>query len=237
MAESQEEVPPEVTSIISDFIVDTCKILTEASLRLDEVDYVLSRINSVELMLTLCADSIDVNPMVFQAISQAKDLLSSLSFEGSATTANQATKLFSGDRGRPRFVVTKEQLEFFINYGFHCPEIGRILNISESTVRRRLKEFGISANNFTRLTDGELDSVVEEIKRDFPDSGYRMVLGQLRARNLHVQENRVRESLRRVDMEGVISRTCALRIIRRRRYRVSGPNALWHVDTNHKLIR
>ena len=38
MAESQEEVPPEVTSIISDFIVDTCKILTESSVRLDEVD-------------------------------------------------------------------------------------------------------------------------------------------------------------------------------------------------------
>ena len=138
MAEFQEEVSPEpeVTSVLSNFFVDICKILTQSSLRLDEVDYVLSGINSMELMFTLCADSIDVNPMVFQAVSQAKELLSNLSFEESTTTANQATKLFSGNRGRPRFVVTKEQLEFFINYGFHCPEIGRILNISESTVRR-----------------------------------------------------------------------------------------------------
>ena len=100
-----------------------------------------------------------------------------------------------------------------------------------------MKEFAISANNLTPLTNRELDCAVEEIKRDFPDSVYRMVLGHLRASNLRVQETRVRESLRRVDMEGVIRRTCALQVIRRRRYRVSGPNALWHVDTNHKLIR
>ena len=45
------------------------------------------------------------------------------------------------------------------------------------------------------------------------------------------------ESLRRVDIEGVIMRSLQLQTIRRRTYAVSRPNALWHLDTNHKLIR
>lgn len=207
----------DILIFISNFIVETCRILNESSWRLDEVDHILSRIDHLELMLNLCANSIGINHMVFHAVAQAKDILSNLTFEeGTLGSSISAAKSFSGDRGRPRYIVTKEQLDFFINYGFHCPEIGLILGISESTVRRRLREFGISANNFTRLTDSQLDHAVEEIKRDFPDSGYRMVLGQLRARNIRVQENRVRESLIRVDMEGVIRRTCVLRVIRRR---------------------
>ena len=193
-----------ILPFLSNFIVDTCRIISEASLRLDEVDYVICWLNSLELMLNLCSNSIEVSPSMFSAVSQAKDAISNLTFdEESTASVVHARKLFSGDRGRPRFLVTKEQLEF-INCGFHCPEIGKILGISESTVRRRLKDFGISAKRFTRLTDRELDCTLQEIKRDFPDSGYRMVLGQLRARNIYVQENRVQESLRRVDMEGVI---------------------------------
>ena len=62
-------------------------------------------------MLNLCTDSIDVNPLVFQAVSQTKDALSNLAFEEiSATAAIQARKIFSGDRGRPRYVLAKEQL-------------------------------------------------------------------------------------------------------------------------------
>lgn len=104
-------------------------------------------------------------------------------------------------------------------------------------MRRRLNQFELSEKNFSQITDRELDAAIEEIKMNFPDSSYRMVLGQLRAKDIRVQEHRVRESLRRVDMDGVILRTCALRVIRRRRYKVSGPNALCHVDINHKLIR
>lgn len=45
------------------------------------------------------------------------------------------------------------------------------------------------------------------------------------------------ESLRRVDIEGVIMRSLKLKTINRREYKVYGPNELWHTDTNHKLIR
>lgn len=43
--------------------------------------------------------------------------------------------------------------------------------------------------------------------------------------------------MRRVDPEGVIERSILLNIIRRRRYSVPCPMALWHMDGNHKFVR
>ena len=231
-----ESVPSDLLNAVTNFLQKTCRILNGSSLRIDEVEHVLARIASSELMLNMSSNTIYVDPMVFHALAQAKHVLSNISLEGPASTHIQAERMFSGDRGRPSFFISKEHLEFFLSYGFHCPEIGQVLGVSESTVRRRLNQFELSVKNFSQITDRELDASIEEIKMKFPDSGYRMVLGQLRAKDIRVQGHRLRESLRRVDTDGVILRTCALRVIRRR-YKVSGLNALWHVDTNHKLIR
>ena len=232
-----ESVPSELLNAVTNFLQETCRILNCSSLRIDEVEHVLERIASSELMLNMSSNPIDVDPMVFHALAQAKHRLSNISSEeGPDSTHIQTEMIFSGDRGRPSSLIGKEHLEFFLSYGFHCPEISQILGVSESTLRRRLNQFGLYAKNFSQIIDRELDAAIEEIKINFPDSGYRMVLGQLRAKDIRVQEHRVHESLRRVDTDDVILRTCALRVIRRR-YKVSGPNALWHVDTNHKLIR
>ncbi|XP_057186595.1 uncharacterized protein LOC130552378 [Triplophysa rosa] len=43
--------------------------------------------------------------------------------------------------------------------------------------------------------------------------------------------------MRRVDPQGVLMRSLQLNPRRRRKYSVPGPNSLWHIDANHKLIR
>ena len=45
----------------------------------------------------------------------------------------------------------------------------------------------------------------------------------------------MRESLRRVDPDGGVSRFAT--VLHRRVYAVHSPNALWHIDGYHKLIR
>ena len=45
----------------------------------------------------------------------------------------------------------------------------------------------------------------------------------------------MRESISRVDPNGVQMR--CRRVLHRRKYAVSYPNALWHIDGYHKLIR
>ena len=57
----------------------------------------------------------------------------------------------------------------------------------------------------------------------------------LQIRGHRVQQSRVRESMRRVDPIGVVYRWS--QTIHRRAYHVSCPNALWHIDGNHALIR
>ncbi|CAB4042493.1 PREDICTED: uncharacterized protein LOC107339677 isoform X1 [Paramuricea clavata] len=111
-----------------------------------------------------------------------------------------------------------------------------MLDISLSTVRRRMREQGLSSTQpFASLSDEELDSIVSEIKLSHPQCGYRMMIGHLRSRGLKIQQDRVRTSLRRVDPEGTTVRWMAA--IYRRKYSVKGPNSLWHIDGYHKLIR
>lgn len=57
----------------------------------------------------------------------------------------------------------------------------------------------------------------------------------LLAKGVKVQRKRVRESQLRVNPVGVSMRS--LHQMQRRTYSVAGPNSLWHIDGNHKLIR
>ncbi|PIK47113.1 hypothetical protein BSL78_16009 [Apostichopus japonicus] len=62
-----------------------------------------------------------------------------------------------------------------------------------------------------------------------------MIRGNLIANRINVSRDRIRESMKRVDPAGVEFRR---RIsLHRRVYSVPGPNYLWHIDGNHKLIR
>ena len=59
--------------------------------------------------------------------------------------------------------------------------------------------------------------------------------GHLLSRGYRVQQNRIRESQRRVDPEGAIIRR--LHVLNRREYSVPSPRSLYHIDGHHKLIR
>ena len=141
-----------------------------------------------------------------------------------------------GGRGRPRLGIGRDQLVFLLDHDFAVTDICDLFGVSRSTIQRRLREWGIQVcQRFSRISDAELDRLVTEVKCDFPDAGYRLVQGHLRSRGYSVRQHRVRLSVARVDPEGVAERWA--RSIPRRVYRVCGPNALWHIDGNHKLIR
>ena len=86
------------------------------------------------------------------------------------------------------------------------------------------------------MEDDKLDQVILSILKDFPNSGYKKMKGFLLYRGHGVQENKIRESMRRVDPEGVLLRTLQSRPVLRRAYHVAGPLSLWNIDGNHKLI-
>ena len=142
----------------------------------------------------------------------------------------------SGRPGRPKFDISREQLEYFLFYDLGVQDIANALSVSKSTVQRRFRECGISvSSDMSQLTNDQLDDLVRQIKNHFPNAGYRRVDSQLRCQGIKVSQSRVREAMQRVDPEGVAQRWLAL--TPRCSYSVPGPLSLWHIDRNHKLIR
>jgi hypothetical protein len=60
-----------------------------------------------------------------------------------------------------------------------------------------------------------------------------MIKQLLLGKGIKVQRSRMRDSIHRVDGQGMAEK----KRLQRRVYNVKGPNHLWHVDTNHKLVR
>jgi hypothetical protein len=85
------------------------------------------------------------------------------------------------------------------------------------------------------MTDEEIDAAILRVQESNWLIGPNAIKARLQGDGLIVQRSRVRSSLQRVDPLGCAKRK--LKQVKRRSYNVQGPNALWHVDGNHKLIR
>ena len=139
-------------------------------------------------------------------------------------------------RGRPRLIVTREQLESLIEATFTTPQIAHMLGVSVSTLRRRMDLYNLCIRaTYAAISDHELDQLISEISRLFPMCGSKQMAGHLLARGFRIQQSRIREAQRRVDPEGVVMRQ--LTVTRRRQYSEPAPLSLYHIDGNHKLIR
>lgn len=60
-------------------------------------------------------------------------------------------------------------------------------------------------------------------------------MGHLRRLEHNIQHRRVQDSIHRVDPLGPVLRNH--KTTRRGKYKVARPNALWHIDGHHKMIR
>ena len=135
----------------------------------------------------------------------------------------------SEGKGAPKYQISQQQLDFYVANGFTIKLIAEMLQVSSRTVKRRLQDFGIKlSGSFSVISDEELDREVELILVEFPNSGYIKMRGYLTSNGYNIQEYRVRESMRRIDPEGVMLRTLQSRPVVRRKYKVAGPLSLFH---------
>ena len=108
--------------------------------------------------------------------------------------------------------------------------------VSRTTLWRRCQALGlISIHSGPRISDIELDAVIQMLVRRFPNCGSVMMWGHLHAYGIIVPRRRVRESLLWVSPRLVELHSSTT--IVRRRYNVESSNALWHMDGLHCLIR
>lgn len=88
---------------------------------------------------------------------------------------------------------------------------------------------------YAQMTDDELDEAIQHSVGENAHIGANAVRARLFV-GVRIQRRRVRESLVRVNPAGAAHRALSHRL-HRRTYSVAGPNTLWHIDGNHKLIR
>ena len=137
--------------------------------------------------------------------------------------------------GPPKFDIPRSVLEYYLEENLTIEDISKMLSVSQSTIYRRMRHYGLNKLEFSVISDEELDRQLTEITKEFPHCGEGMIKQILLQRKIKVQRMRLRDSLHRVDNNGVQQRRRGR--LQRRVYSVQGPNHLWHVDTNHKLIR
>ncbi|XP_031146781.1 uncharacterized protein LOC116043901 isoform X1 [Sander lucioperca] len=150
-----------------------------------------------------------------------------------ATDFAPVTCLSNDYQGRHQ--ISKEELEHVLSLKTTFTEAASILSISRPTFYKLLQDYNIPTSKFKSISDQQLDLEVSQIKTEHPNVGEVMLMGHLRSKNIVVQRQRVRDSLRRMDPIGVLARRRTA--IARRVYSVPHPNFIWHVDGNHKLIR
>ncbi|KAJ7065632.1 hypothetical protein C8F01DRAFT_1209012 [Mycena amicta] len=80
------------------------------------------------------------------------------------------------------------------------------------------------------LSDEELDTMILSLRVHYRRAGLRMLDGMLRVLGHRLPQERIRQSLLRIDP---VRRIFERIRIRRRDYRVLGPNSLWHHDGQH----
>jgi Bacterial regulatory protein, Fis family len=112
--------------------------------------------------------------------------------------------------------------------------LSQLLGIHRNTLRYKLKEMGLY-HRFSNLTDIDLDLLIKVYKQLRPNSGIRYTIGFLHRHGLHIQKERVRKSLQRIDGLGhALRRHDALLC---HEYISTMSNAVWHFDGLHKLIQ
>eukprot|EP00794_Sanderia_malayensis_P014537 gene14537-16040_t len=117
-----------------------------------------------------------------------------------------------------------------------------MVGVSEKTLKRRRQEFGMTISGksgprqtYSEISQEALCQIIKGVLEILPNAGETYVIGACNSRGIFVQRQRIRDAIKVVDpVSRALRRTVS---IMRRVYSVPGPNALWHIDGHHKLIR
>ena len=102
-------------------------------------------------------------------------------------------KIYNG-AGAPTCDLPKDVIEELLLGGFSIKEISMLLSVSERTAYRRISSYGLRKQVFSDFSDLELDEVVAQLTKNFPNCGENMIGQFLHGKGVTVQRRRLRES-------------------------------------------
>lgn len=110
---------------------------------------------------------------------------------------------FPSALGPPASDIPKSVLECYLEEDFPISEIANMMSLSESTIYRQMRLYGLSKLQFSNISDEELDHQLHETTKEFPRCGEVLLKQLLYEKGVMVQRMRLRDSLHRVDGLGV----------------------------------
>ena len=156
--------------------------------------------------------------------------------ESSVASIHPMTSERRPQRGRPCKVINEAYLREAAHpsQSISNVKLAKALGIHRCTLKKRMDELGIH-RKYSAIEDGDLDLFIKDYKMKKPDAGFRYVRGHLCSLGIRVQKQHVLGALQRIDSVGRLIRKRL--VIRRWKYFSPRPNALWHCDGHHKLIK
>ena len=97
--------------------------------------------------------------------------------------------------GRPRFQISKEQLQYLHSLSFSWTAIADMLMVSRMTVYQRRVEFGLLVEPQSSISDQELIRIVQQLSVQHPQVGQSFIYGRLRSLGYRVTRERVHRSI------------------------------------------
>ena len=75
----------------------------------------------------------------------------------------QSSQQTASNIGRPLLAVTRDQLGHLRSLHFSWQKISKLLRVSISTIQRRQSEFDLEEDNYSDITNEELDSIYRSL--------------------------------------------------------------------------
>ena len=150
-------------------------------------------------------------------------------------TSATVAKPCAPGKGRPAFSPEVKDMEYLVSLAYDSPRIAEMYGVSHQTVQRWLRTHGLGKRKRAQVADTDLRSLMERVTSGVGANwGWRMVYGNLRQQGVVVTQDRVQTLLR--DLHPCANETRRLLLLAQRtNYKSRGPNAVWHVNGNHKL--
>lgn len=101
--------------------------------------------------------------------------------------------------GRPRFDISRDQLEYLSSMSFTWTRIASMLGVSRMTIYRRRVEYGIPSRPGHALSDDDLEIVLHRVSAEQPAMGETMMWGRLKSMGFHVTRRQLRHVLTEID--------------------------------------
>ncbi|KAK7696059.1 hypothetical protein QCA50_000700 [Cerrena zonata] len=264
---TDQDLPPQISNIFHAFellkgdVLRACRTQIGDAARLrveiDACDRLLAVVHQHRVMIseenytTISQGIAGMIQDLTDAINQSMDL-------PDRPPANPVTLLYTGKPGRPKKVIAPDLLAAGMSVAGPS-SMGRLLDVSSRTVRRRALEAGLveagdpvyvdyvsedgqyrrvytsSTGPQSNLSDEQLDDIMRQLLDIFPSFGRRMIDGYFSSQGYKVPRARLEACYKRV--HGPSTTSFGQNRIHRRVYKVTGYNSLWHHDGQHGLIR